>query len=403
MVREIVAQSEWLRDDIAALTRELVRIPSPSLHEAALARRIEEAMEELGYHLVTRDSCGNVVGMLLRDESSPTLLLTSHMDTVVASQGWSRPPLEGLIEGGRLYGLGAADCKAGLVAQLYAGHILAHALFPLRGNLVVAATVAEQNGCSLGLRHLLERTLPELDLRPTFAVLGEPTALGLCYGHDGWAEVDVRVAAATNARVDEACQLIRRELDGVDSRLCKTGWPLVSIREAEPAADRQRTLRVARRLLHGETARGFARWVGQRAAFARSLGAVRVRARLHEERQELYTGKTVQVQFASEPWSSDPFAPAVDRARDALITAGIPPVLRRWELRELVMGSAGGSLVRHGIPTVGFGPGDEAQAHACDESVELDRVVQATCATAILAHAFIGRSALKVSPSWSRD
>jgi acetylornithine deacetylase/succinyl-diaminopimelate desuccinylase-like protein len=155
-------------------------------------------------------------------------------------------------------------------------------------------------------------------------------------------------------------------------------------------------VRVSRRLLHGESAQGFVHWVQRRAAVARSLGSMSVEVQLREEPQRLYTGETTSVRFCSEPWTSNPFDPMVDRARDALVAAGIPPVLRRWQLRQLGMGTAGGYLVRNGIQTVGFGPGDEAQAHACDESIELDSLIQATYATAVLAHAFIGGSALKM-------
>ena len=56
-----------------------------------------------------------------------------------------------------------------------------------------------ENGASIGVRGLIEQTLPELKLKPDYAILGEPTGLGLYYGHDGWIEVDLQRPTAIHA------------------------------------------------------------------------------------------------------------------------------------------------------------------------------------------------------------
>jgi len=153
---------------------------------------------------------------------------------------------------------------------------------------------------------------------------------------------------------------------------------------------REAMVRVVRRLLPGESAGGFVRWVRRRADATRSVGAIDIDVRPHEEVQHLYTGATSRVRFGTEAWTTDPFDPHVDRARETLRAAGYPPVLRHWRLDQLGMGTAGGTLVRHHIPTVGFGPGEETQAHRSDESIDLRRVTEAVYATAALAYGFIG-------------
>jgi acetylornithine deacetylase/succinyl-diaminopimelate desuccinylase-like protein len=315
------------------------------------------------------------------------------MDTVAPTADWHRHPFAGEIENGRLFGLGASDCKGGLAAQLYAGHILGTSILPLRGNLVFAATVAEENGCSVGLRHLLEKTLPQLELKPGFAILGEPTALSLCNGHDGWAEVEVRVVADSGARLAHAMDLLRRGLDGVDPGRYAPALPVLSMRAFEPDAvdgHHRAQVRVLRRLLPGESAGGFVQWVRRHAEVARAVASIDVEVRPREEVQRLYTGATSRVKFRTEAWATDPFDPKVDQARDALRAAGCIPLLRHWRLNQLGMGTAGSALVRRRIPTVGFGPGDETEAHHGDESLDLDRLTEAVYATAVMAYSFIG-------------
>jgi acetylornithine deacetylase/succinyl-diaminopimelate desuccinylase-like protein len=180
----LAAKNRGLRCEALAFAQQLVRTPSPSSQEADVAELVQRRMDRLGYEQVFVDDFGNVVGLLSGRQPAPTVLLCSHMDTAEegdASQ-WDDAPLSGEMRDGVLYGLGASDCKAGLTAQIYAGALLRRSLLPLRGNVIVAATVSEEQGGSPGLRHLIEQTLPSLDLRPDYAILGEPTELGLFYG-----------------------------------------------------------------------------------------------------------------------------------------------------------------------------------------------------------------------------
>ena len=90
-------------------------------------------------------------------------------------------------------------------------------------------------------------------------------------------------------------------------------------------------------------------------------------------------------------WSTDPFSPLVDRARQALSAARLEARPGKWQLGRLGTGTAGGTLVRrYGIPTIGYGPGDEALAHAPDEYVELGRFEEAIVGTALIVHALAG-------------
>jgi acetylornithine deacetylase len=78
--------------------------------------------------LISYDGRPNVVGVHApRSVTGRSLILNGHIDVVPvgAERLWSRPPFEPHIDGDRLYGRGAADMKAGIVAYTMAMRALA--------------------------------------------------------------------------------------------------------------------------------------------------------------------------------------------------------------------------------------------------------------------------------------
>jgi acetylornithine deacetylase/succinyl-diaminopimelate desuccinylase-like protein len=384
---------------------ELIRLPSPTLQEEQAARLVELTMVQAGYDRVVRDPSGNVVGVMLGREGTPSLLLMSHMDTVATSPDakWSDSPTSGLVRDGRLFGLGAADCKAGLAAQIFAGCLLKRSLFPLRGNLIVAATVAEANGCSVGARRLVEKTLKEMELRPDYAILGEPTGLGLYYGHDGWVELDVRMEGANPFQVGDAAKAV---YDDIARGAQDAGSQVEEMSLRRPRFEnvrgmRRATMQLSRRLSASEQTHEVIRQVEHEAQLvARSMGAVAVEVAVRQEQQQLYTGQTTVVRRVTHAWATDPFNPLMERSRQALAAAGCRVRPGKWELGRLGMGTAGSMLVNEfHIPTIGYGPGEEVQAHAANESVAVSQVVEAVYGTAAIAHSLVGIPVF----GWSSD
>ena len=52
------------RSDLVAFLQDLIRIPSPSTEEKAVAERLVEEMRRVGFPNVRRDRIGNVIGCL---------------------------------------------------------------------------------------------------------------------------------------------------------------------------------------------------------------------------------------------------------------------------------------------------------------------------------------------------
>jgi len=79
--------------ELVDFTLRLVREPSPSGAEGAVARIVAAEMERLGFAIET-DDLGNVVGTIDAGPG-PCILFDAHMDTVGVSNpdDWSRHPV----------------------------------------------------------------------------------------------------------------------------------------------------------------------------------------------------------------------------------------------------------------------------------------------------------------------
>jgi len=399
MYPELKERATSCREDLAAFVQVLVRTQSLSFKEEAVAGIVQDLLEDLAYDLVFRDEVGNVIGFVAGSEEGPTVLLNSHMDTRrpdYESFG-TEGPFSGRFEQGLVRGLGAAACKGGLAAQVFAGHILDKSLLPLCGTIVFAATVGQEEGNGAGVRHLMEQTLPKLGVSPDLAILGEPTALVPCNGHDGWADVDVEIAGRDTGTARRAAAAIRDAVSGAASSESRTSGVL-SARTSDPAhgenpESQGTSLRVRCRVGSDEEVADSVGLV-KRLAFSavESIGDVSVEVRVHGERRRFYTGKTAEVLCWSTPWLTDPSGPLVSRALEALSASGWrDPVVRTGGFDGLGMGTAGSLLTgRYHVPTLCFGPGDEGRARGEEESVALESLVDAVFGTAVLTHGAIG-------------
>ena len=391
-------KNSGLKDQVVDFAQQLVRKPSLSLQEREIADLVRQQMEIIGYDRIIQDDCGNIIGIMFGRETEPTLLLNCHMDTVSPAEQsqWSGDPFSGQIKDGKLYGCGASDCKGGLAAQIFAGALLKRSLLPLNGNLIVAATVGEEQGTSVGVRHLIERTLPELELNPTYAILGEPTELGLYYGHDGWVEMDIKVEGTNVFDVDDAAKTIFEEFNSRIKRIDDHGGPeaLAIKPPLYESCDglRRATIGVNRRFNDSQEPGVVIDQIKHQAILAMQVaGDVVIDVVIRTETQKMYTGTTTMTRKVTNAWSIDPFCPLMERSRHALEAANCQVRPGKWNLGRVGMATAGGVLTKdYKIPTIGYGPGNEEVIHGPDEYVEVDKIIEAVYGTAAIVHSLIG-------------
>jgi acetylornithine deacetylase len=142
-VRELAAAVAATRADTVRMLSELVALPSLLGDEAGAQDWMADTMGAMGLRverfdideaklkahpgwspsLISYDGRPNVVGVHApRERTGRSLILNGHIDVVPVGNAsmWTTPPFEPRIDGDRLYGRGAADMKAGIVAYLNA-------------------------------------------------------------------------------------------------------------------------------------------------------------------------------------------------------------------------------------------------------------------------------------------
>ncbi len=379
-------------DELIALTRDLVRIPSvvrpgdPTATEAAVAAHVERWLRTEGFDVEVHEVAPgrpNVLASIGASGAGPTLLLEGHTDVVTEGDAreWSHPPFGGDLVDGRIYGRGSADMKSGLAAAMVAAAAIKRSGARLGGRLVVGALVDEE-GDMLGARHLCTTALGR---ELSAAIICEPEQNELCLEQRGvvWARVTVRGRMAHGAMPEAginpitALGALLREAPALERRLrrlCRRSPhlrpPTVTPTMAQAPVQgvpqsnvipstAQATLDI--RLTPGPDA----------DAVAKEIDVACQRA------MEACPGATVEWQpvngyrMATRVERSEPLVRAMGRGvRQA---TGKPPRFGG------VPGSTDGTILRMtlGIPIVTCGPGHRLIPHQVDEYVEVAELVDA--------------------------
>ena len=164
--------------EAVALLKKLVRFPSLSHEEEAVADFVEAYVQEAGLPVERRDN--NVYFWL--GEGEDRLLLNSHLDVVPASADHPHDPFEPTEVDGQLYGRGTVDAKASGATMATALIELAREGYePRGGQVLVALTACEETGRGYNGLEDLRPHLPELQA----AIVGEPTDLRPCVAQKG--------------------------------------------------------------------------------------------------------------------------------------------------------------------------------------------------------------------------
>jgi succinyl-diaminopimelate desuccinylase len=389
-LREALARVH--EDELVALTRDLVRIPSvirpgdPLGNEAAVADYVERWFVKEGFDVATdlvAPSRPNVVAWLGEKGAGRSLLLEGHTDVVTEGDpfAWSHPPFGADLADGRIWGRGAADMKGGLAAAMMAAAAIKRSGTRLGGRLVVGALVDEE-GDMLGARHFAGTPLAR---ELTAAIICEPEQNELCLEQRGvvWARVSLRGRMAHGAMPEAganplaAAGALLREVPKLERRLRRL-------------CSRSRYLRPP--TVTPTVVRGPVEGLPQSNVIpARAEVILDVRLTPGPDAQAVAAeiDRTCRAAAEARPgvtidWQPvNGFRPATRVGREEPLARAMTTAVRTVTGRRAVFGGVPGSTdgtILHqalGIPIVTCGPGHRLIPHQVDEYVEIAELVDA--------------------------
>lgn len=176
------------------LTRKLIGIDSqnPPGNEDLIARFVKGYLEGMGQEARIYEfgkGRSNVVSILKGNDTSKSLLITPHLDTVPAGKSWKRDPFSGTIYHNRMYGLGATDCKGNLACALEAINSIVEEGVVLDYDLIFAATADEESGSTFGLKPLLDKDI----LSPDAAVVLDADEFEIIITQKGLVHLKIKI------------------------------------------------------------------------------------------------------------------------------------------------------------------------------------------------------------------
>lgn len=382
-IKAIHQAADRYEPHMVGFLRELIAIPSESAHEKAVIERIRAEMQAVGFDEVRVDGMGNLLGRI--GNGKTVVAIDTHVDTVGIGNRdeWQRNPYAATLENGIIYGRGASDQKGPMASMVYAGRMIKDLDLLDDYTLYIVASVQEEDCDGLCWQYLIR----EDGLRPDVVVISEPTNLNVYRGHRGRVEIEVTTrgkschASAPERGVNAVCNMVPiiSEIQQLNERLATDaflgkgtvavthiGCQTPSLNAIPP----QCSVYLDRRLTLGEDKQAAVRQVEEAVQRSGMEAAVSVPT----YRRPSYTGLVYPTEKYFPPWVLEEDHPAVQSAVDAYqMLFNAQPHVGRWVFSTNAVSITG----MFGIPSVGFGPGDEIYAHTVDEQMPVDHLIKA--------------------------
>jgi len=368
--------------EIVRFLRDLIAIPATSCQEGPVIQRIKAEMQKVGFDEIRVDKMGNVLGRI--GSGKRVIMMDSHTDTVGVGdpKEWTFDPYKGKVEGGCVWGRGASDQRAGIACLVYAGKLIKDLGLTDDFTVWMCGSVEEEDSDGIGWLYILR----EDGIKPDAIVITEPTNLRVYRGHRGRMEIEVHVpgvschASAPERGVNpiyKATEIIR-QVEALNGRLKQDAFlgkgtvAVTDIRALTPslcAVPSSCTFHLDRRLTTGETK-------DSAVAEIKGLPALKdAEVEVLQYKVKSWTGLEYGMEKYYPTWVLDEQHPLVRSGVEThRALFGAAPVVDKWVFSTNGVATMG--IMK--VPTIGFGPGEEDNAHSALERVPIEHLVKAT-------------------------
>jgi putative selenium metabolism hydrolase len=382
--------SEKYRDYTAQNLSKLVKIKSLSTFEMDVQAELKRQMMEAGFDEVKTDGLGNVIGRI--GSGRKILAIDGHMDTVDLGNidNWSFDPLGGEIKDGFVHGRGSVDQKGGPAAFVTAGRILKELRFDRDITVLFVGSVIEEDCDGLCWKYIVE----EDKIKPDFVISTEPTNLNVYRGQRGRMEMEVHFYGVSShgsapERGKNAIYMASKaalEIEKLNERLLPDDFlgkgsitisEFISKSPSLCAVSDYARIHIDRRLTKGETKESALNEIEE------LIKGYKAKVELLNYSAKAYTGYEYGMEKYYPTWTV-PFDHELVRrgVKTYKNLFGKEPVVDKWTFSTNGIMTCG----VYGIPTIGFGPGNEILAHAPDEKVAISDLVTASAFYAAMAY-----------------
>jgi len=340
------------------MLEKALKLYTPSLSERPLAEFLVDKCDDLGFEDIHIDEVGNLIAK--KGSGSPKILLCGHMDTVPGK-------IKVRKEGDSLYGRGASDAKAPLLAMLFAAASVQN-----NNGTVTFVGAVDEEGNATGIKNLVKQ---ELDI--DYAVFGEPSGLKqVTIAYKGRLAINLRINVEDSAHAS-APWLAKNAIE--ESTIFTT-----ELKQVLESGQENKTKGMMLTATLTEIKGGTSHNVTPKECVATldiripvDMNCKIVEERIAESVNEVAQKRGVEA-FYSIVDETEPFEAPHNSPLVRAFTLGIldveharPTLIRKTGTGD--MNVIGNQLK---IPVVTYGPGDPHASHTIDEKVSLDEYLR---------------------------